>query len=301
MKNKFFKLTVLLITLVCALSFASCSLLGLDALGGTKTNTNKIEEIKGTDGLEFLPLDNGTYAVSVGSATMVSNITIPNYHNGKKVTEICEDAFRDCRNLRKISIPDTVKTIGSLAFYKCRNLTSVTIGSGIKSIKESAFDECESLVYVEFLGDIEEWCKIEFENGSANPISGGTELYIDGILLTELVIPDTVMSIGDYAFYNYDSLTSVTIPDAIWSIGDYAFYNCDSLTSVTIPDSVTSIGRSAFEYCDGLTLYCEAEKKPNDWGPYWNGSCPVYWYSEEAPTTEGDYWHYVDGVVTIWE
>ena len=61
-------------------------------------------------------------------------------------------------------------------------------------------------------------------------------MYLNGQLVTDLVIPDNVTSIKDYAFRNYDSLTSVAIGDGVTSIGSYAFYGCDSLTSVTIGD-----------------------------------------------------------------
>ena len=71
--------------------------------------------------------------------------------------------------------------------------------------------------------------------------------------LTHIVIPDSVISIGDRAFYRCTSLTSVVIPDSVTSIGNCAFDECTSLTSILIPDSVTSIGESAFLYCYSLT------------------------------------------------
>ena len=71
--------------------------------------------------------------------------------------------------------------------------------------------------------------------------------------LTSVTIPNSVTSIGERAFYDCSRLTSVTIPNSVTSIGERAFYGCSGLTSVTIPNSVTSIGKSAFENCYGLT------------------------------------------------
>ncbi len=71
--------------------------------------------------------------------------------------------------------------------------------------------------------------------------------------LTSITIGNSVTSIGDDAFYNCTGLTSITIPNSVTSIGRYAFYNCTGLTSITIPNSVTSIGRYAFDGCTGLT------------------------------------------------
>ena len=104
----------------------------------------------------------------------------------------------------------------------------------------------------------------------------GANLYLDGNLVTELIIPDSVTSIGSYTFYGCTGLTSVVIgdrvkdigyeafcgctslesiviPDSVTSIGEEAFYGCESLTSIVIPDSVTSIGNWAFLRCTGLT------------------------------------------------
>ena len=78
------------------------------------------------------------------------------------------------------------------------------------------------------------------------------------ISLTSVTIPDSITTIGDFAFYNCSNLTSVTIPDNVTTIGKHAFRNCSSLTEVTIPDSVTSIGNYVFYYCTSLasvTLY----------------------------------------------
>ncbi len=99
-------------------------------------------------------------------------------------------------------------------------------------------------------GDIASWCRIT----GLYEIKSRYALYVGGTLVEgDLVIPEGVTSIGDYAFYNCKGLTGITIPDSVTSIGWCAFNGCTGLTSITIPDSVTSIGSSAFDGCTGLT------------------------------------------------
>jgi hypothetical protein len=81
------------------------------------------------------------------------------------------------------------------------------------------------------------WCNISFSNTYSNPLYFAHNLYLNGALVTDLVIPDGVTSIGSYAFYNCTSLTSVTLPSGVTSIGSYAFYNCSKLTSVVFENA----------------------------------------------------------------
>ncbi len=150
------------------------------------------------------------------------------------------------------SIPDGVKTIKGNAFLNCTKLTSVTIPDSVTNIEMYAFFGCTSLTAV-CISDMDAWCNIHFANFNTNPLSFAHNLYLNGTLVTELTIPDSVTNIGDFLFDGCTSLTTVTIPDNVTSIGKYAFRGCTNLTSVTMPDSVTSIGEAAFSHCTKLT------------------------------------------------
>ncbi|MBO5189283.1 MAG: leucine-rich repeat domain-containing protein, partial [Alistipes sp.] len=78
-----------------------------------------------------------------------------------------------------------------------------------------------------------------------------------------ITIPNSVTSIGEYAFSFCKALTSITIPDSVIEIEIAAFWNCSSLTSITIPSSVTAIGSSTFEGCSSLnSVYCKPTTPP---------------------------------------
>ncbi len=180
------------------------------------------------------------------------------YDKERRTATVCGVDDKFCK---EIIIPDTVEyykkeykvtSIGKETFSGCTSLTSVIIPNSVTSIGEDAFSDCSSLTSVH-ITDLSAWCRINFVNSAANPLTCAKNLYLNNILVKELVIPNNISVIKNYAFFLCKSLTSVTIPDSVTSIGEYAFFSCDSLTSVTIPDSVTEIGSYAFSECRSLT------------------------------------------------
>ena len=144
-----------------------------------------------------------------------------------------------------------VTSIGEYAFNYCQSLTSVTIPNSVTSIGKEAFDDCVNLTKVNYLGTVDEWIEIDFEGYHSNPFYYADDLYINGELLTNVIIT-TADSIMDDAFSGCQSIKSVEIGNSVISIGNSAFSYCSGLTSVSIGNSVTSIGFRAFEGCSAL-------------------------------------------------
>ena len=133
-------------------------------------------------------------------------------------------------------IGEDLTSIPKYMCYEMSNLKSVTIPNSVTSIGMSAFDGCSGLIKV-IVPNIKNWCSIGFGNSTANPLYYAHHLYSDeNTEITELIIPDDMTSIPNYVFSGCSGLTSVTIPNSVSSIGNDAFYNCSGLKKVIVPN-----------------------------------------------------------------
>ena len=182
-------------------------------------------------------------------------VEIPQYYrlDGKLYKTMMIGSFSNCTNLAHVVIPEGVKGINvNSAFSGCTGLESITIPSTFTQSTTTAFSDCTNLKAV-YITDLSAWCNISFVNTLAsNPLYYGAKLYLNGELVTDLVIPSDVTTIGDRAFSGCTSLTSITISDGVEVIGNYAFGSCTNITDVTIADSVTEIDAYAFIGCTNL-------------------------------------------------
>ena len=162
--------------------------------------------------------------------------------------------FVSIRTKGEFSIPSTVKAIIDNAFKNCNELNTISIGNSVTDIGASSFDKCTGLKKVK-INNLGPWCLINFANETANPLYNGHNLIVEDAEIIDLILPQTVSTVKDYAFINCNQFKSITIPENIYSLGKKVFEGCNMVTSVTAyPQNPPTIAGDTFSNYDA-TLY----------------------------------------------
>lgn len=238
------------------------------------------------------------------------NLVIPETINGKPVKMIRENAFRANTDIVSVTLPTTLYYIDQYAFYGCKNLMEV-INKSALSISAGTSDNGYVAYYASVVHNGES--SMLFEIDGYIFLENSEQTYLVKYLGSEsnLVLPShcngNIYDIYKDAFIENDKIKSIIIANGVTSIGREAFWACSNLESIVIPESMTTINYRAFAICNKLAnvYYCGT---PTEWDNIVIDSLNEkltkverYYYSAAQPTdTNYNYWHYVNGVPTIW-
>lgn len=220
------------------------------------TVLGKVFESIDAVGLEFLEITNegvvslkGEYSYygtgnETGNIALITEIKIPEYIDGIKITEIAPNAFSRCKNLETVVLPDSINKIGFTAFYECTNLKKINIPASLMEMDSSAFEGCGSLVDIIVPYNITCLTIFDFDETAWYENQSDGYIYFNNILYgykgefpqnAEISIDEGTRYIADYAFTGYLenlNLIAVTIPKSVTGIGSNTFYGCENLTTV---------------------------------------------------------------------
>ena len=247
----------------------------------------------------------------------LSDFIIPN-----KVTMIGETAFYWCSNLSNIVIPDTVTKIESRAFNGCTGIKKIIIPRNVEYIGELAFVRCDNLesICVDYrnskftskdgvLFDKSMKTLIAYPNAKKDSyaIPNGVTSILHGAFacssITDVMIPSSVMNIGDEAFQSCKSLSKVTIEKGVTTIGSYAFAFCDNLKNINLPNSIITIKEHAFHGCNlnSITLPMSVVELGSEVFAYWEPTQIVYIQRKNAPPANwSKYWDNLCNAKIVW-
>ncbi|MBQ5601834.1 MAG: leucine-rich repeat domain-containing protein, partial [Clostridia bacterium] len=182
--------------------------------------------------------ENGVISFVRSKYSGVGNITIPDVFDGITVKTVASNAFKNYINLKTVTLPSDLSSIGTYAFYGCKNLESINIPESVTSISPYAFKDCASLKTINIPDNLTVINAFVF--------SGCESLEFP-------TLPDTITKIDSSAFMGCTSFKDVVLPENIKTVGAFAFSACSNLKSVNIPVTLKEIGKNAFYQCESLS------------------------------------------------
>ena len=270
-----------------------------------------IENTTPSEGLEMLDNGDGTYTV-LGIGTCTDKIIVL----PSNVTSIADEAFASNNSIIRVVLNQELKTLGSKCFYNCKSLQKVIFNEGLEVIGTYSFFSCGALTDVIIPKSV-----TSIGNDAFMYVSGSIQLQDDSQLVelgayafsqctfTSINLPATLKTIGQCCFESCANLKTIDLKN-VESLGYHCFNSCTRLESMIIGRSMTSIGTLAgdcgLSSCTSLRYiyYYGMESE-------WNNislnkekatieSKGLYFFSGTTPNGAGNYWHYVDGVPTVW-
>lgn len=175
------------------------------------------------------------------------------------------------------------KHIHERSFMGYTALREITICASIEEIGHLAFNGCEKLERVN-IEDLAAWCRIDFAESDANPLRYAKNLYLNGELITKLVIPEGVTEIKARAFDGATGIKLIELPASLSKIGDHAFRGT-GIAAITVGEGVTEMGKYVFYNCASLkNIYVDLEEMPNTWSATWSEGvrATIHWKASDA-------------------
>lgn len=220
---------------------------------GAFSGCSKLSDIYITDVGAWCNIDFSDFNSNPGGNLYVNDALLDTVVIPSGITEIKQFAFSGAKNIKTVVIPEGVTKIGDSAFEDCTGLLNITLPSTLKTVEADAFNAyIRNLITNIYITDLEAWCNIDFGDAQSNPLYIADNLYLNGKLITDLVIPDTVTRIKANQFIDAFCLKSVILHDKVETIEDNAFNECLNLKYIVIPEDIFYIKNDAFTYCNNL-------------------------------------------------
>ncbi len=306
------------ITVITRNTFSYCNMLDYIILPSTLKvieerafSGTKIASVIIPEGVEII----GDYAFDMCQS--LKGITLPG-----TLERIGTSAFH-LTALEEVTIPENVVYVGQNAFNTSKTLKKATVDSVNTRFDAGVFTNAADTFELYYTRGVEGWLTLNFDYSL---VDKDRPVYINGAIPTEITVPESITKIGTYSFTYIPTVTKINLHDGITTIGWGAFASRPLVEEVKLTNNLTSIESIAFAnttinrifipkncpYVSNDTFrntgIVEAiyEGTREEWVKDRNLSDvtalsrSVVWYSEAAPTQNGKYWHYVDGVVTIW-